>query len=129
MRKASICLLVLLCLIIGGSAQNRVPQWKVVKTGILLNGNTALSGTLFTPSQSGLYRITGYISSNTTGNSTINFFWTDINGRPTSYDLTGSGGGTPAAVVLPFFPKAGTPIEYDVFGSYNVAFTLEQLQQ
>ncbi len=129
MRKATICLLLLVCSL-AAFGQNE-PQWRVVKTGVLVKSNQTGFATLFTPQVSGLYRITGYISTNEGGQEFgVTFAWTDVSGFSAGSTLTATFG-NPAQIVLPFFPSAGTPATYFItgtVGTYNLAYTIEQLQ-
>jgi hypothetical protein len=135
MRKTTICSFILLCSIVS-LGQNQ-PQWKVVKSVILRNQASPISSTVvFTPKVPGFYRVSGYLSvaGQGSGHWGLYFNWTDLSG-----EFTGVGVGVDfdnqpnwiSLPPLPFVTSAGQPFTYNVPGSsgtYNVVFTIEQLQ-
>jgi hypothetical protein len=133
MRKASICLLVLLFSSLASFGQNE-PQWKVVQRVVLIDQtNTISQTTLFTPTKPGVYRLTGYISA--TGNGAewhLYLDWTDFAGSTQDIQMTATYGENIDEIgAYPFVPKVGVPFTYAVegiTGAYNIAFTIEQLQ-
>jgi hypothetical protein len=133
MRKTTIGLLLLLCSL-AAFGQNE-PQWKVVRHGILTDQTAPILSTpIFTPTKTGIYRMSAYISLNgfTISDWEMAIFWTDLGGSVQTYQASPEGG-TQRIETFMFIPKEGTPVEYYVSGNdptrpYNIAFTIEQLQ-
>jgi hypothetical protein len=132
MSKATIGLLVLLFSSLAAFGQNE-PQWKVVQHGMLFHQTAAIPFTpLFTPTKTGFYRMSVYISSNDINtNWQIDLLWTDFAGTTQKY--ASSPTGAPPLGSFMFVPRAGTQVSYQVIGNdpnvpYNIAFTIEQLQ-
>lgn len=132
MRKTTICLLLLLLCSLAAFGQAE-PQWKVVKHGILIHQAAGSSSALFTPTTTGLYRMSAYLSaSDTVSNWQVRLLWTDFGGLPQDYVQSFAAGAPPIGSFL-FVPKAGTPVIYIVEGNdptkpYNIAYTIEGLQ-
>jgi hypothetical protein len=130
MRKATICLFVLLCSMAAfGQAQ---PQWKVVGHGVLLQRTDSIPETvLFTPAKAGMYRMLAYLSTNVPGTGwQADFYWTDFAAGP-QVTVMSSGNEAIGETSFLFVPRAGTPVKYRVIGGngiYNVVFTIEQLE-
>jgi hypothetical protein len=144
MRKVMLCGLVLLCSCV--SFSQTVPQWKVVKAVFLRNRTAAIQETtLFTPTENGLYRLSGYMSaSNLQGIQ--NAFWsfilryTDLTQLESNSSMLvqGNGGVINTIDSHVFAVLKGTPISYEVIKSdnpppppdaeYTIAFTIEQLK-
>jgi hypothetical protein len=142
MRKATIGLLVVLCLMIGGSAQNRMPQWRVVDELSSIDQTTGTGSVIiFTPQKRGVYRLSTAISAiGPAGAGSWNLFfqWNDLNGYPAAASVSGVQnvwGANSEIGALVFSPKPGTQVRYiiepsgdTVNSSYSFAFTIEQLQ-
>jgi hypothetical protein len=143
MRRATLCLLLILCSVIVFAQQ---PQWRTVASVALFNQTQAIpSTTLLTPSEPGIYRLNIYFSGGggtaKFGTFTERLAATDITG----YKLGDSGNFTvfcgmnrawqwlpPVTISL----KPNTPLNYEVDSYavspdcvYNVAITVEQLTQ
>jgi len=128
MRKATMCLLMLLCSLPAFGQNQR--QWKVVRHRAVAGLTVKIPlTTLFTPTKPGFYRLCAYISS-TGGIKTwqLDWQWTDIAGTLLEGSIVG---GNPSQVVFLLVPKGGTPVVYSTEGqggSYNIVYTIEQLQ-
>jgi hypothetical protein len=136
MRKATMCLLVALCLW-GATSWQSQPQWRVVVVKQVTHTNTTFNNDpMFTPSKTGLYRLSGYCSvdGELSGEWNFEFGWTDFAGQTEtgSRDCTAIPQRQGTQVFI-FSPMIGTPVylsSSSVSGNatYNAAFTIEQLQ-
>jgi hypothetical protein len=134
MRKA-IVLLGLLLFASAAVAQTQ-PQWKVIQSVTLTKQTAEIPvTTLFTPTAEGFYRVSAYISAGgpTGGNWTLYFQWTDIMGGVPLYgaQVYFDDGSNFDSAMFTFVEKPGTPFTYytnGTAGSYNIAFTVEQLK-
>jgi hypothetical protein len=138
MRKATIGLLVVLCLWGATSWQNQ-PQWRVVRVLVLTNQTAGIPPTtVFTPTKAGLYRYSVYLSgTGQRGQWSLSINYNDLTGTPTSVGLeVGPFSNEVNALwanlpVAPFSAQPGTPVTFTTFGTaaaYNVGVTIEQLQ-
>jgi hypothetical protein len=139
-RKATIGMLVVLCLWGATSWQQSPPQWRVVLEYHVTGGTKQYSlFPIFTPQKSALYRVSGYCSAtgqfNTSGWAFL-FIWHDLGGGTDSASV-GCTAGSPGPLqsnVTIFSPQAGVPVVLsanssgDMSSTYNVAYTIEQLQ-
>src|ERR1700683_3471144 len=85
MRKATIGLLVTLCLWGATSWQNQ-PQWRVVMEQHMIGGTVAQNNVpIFTPEKNSVYRLSATCSSlGTNGSWNFLFIWNDLPGNPAS---------------------------------------------
>lgn len=108
------------------------PQWTVVYSQVLTDQTTSIPDTvIFNVTQSGQYRLTPYFSGNDGSARLALFRWIDVNGQAQKLFLTEQGQGEPLNPVLMILPKVGTTVRYSVSsitGSFNIAYTVEQLQ-
>lgn len=130
MRKATMYLFVVLCSLAAFGQDQR--QWKVVQHGFLFNQTAQISPTiLFTPTKVGVYRWSAYISeSGQNAGWEVDVTWTDVSVNFEKFTLSPFNSVSQVSGFM-FVPKAGTPVYYSVAGSggtYNIAFTIEQLQ-
>jgi hypothetical protein len=129
MRKTiAICLFLVLCCVSGvGQTQ---PQWAVVYSVALFNQTTPILPTnAFTAADNGVYRFSGVMSASNVQsfNQHLRLQWKSLAGYYSDVEL---GPGTSQTTYI-FMPAAGTPVTYLVGGGggvYNIAFTIEQLQ-
>jgi hypothetical protein len=122
----------------------------IVAKGKLVNQTAPIPiTTIFTPSQTGLYRLSLYMT--TTKRAPLqawnfNLFWTDDAGAETDYVLIAQGGSPPYAYgtnpyygtwpgqVITFEAVAGTPVNYSVIqtgpgdSAYSEYYVVEQLE-
>jgi hypothetical protein len=140
MYKAALGLLVTFCSAIA-FGQTAAPQWRVIRHVVLYQQTEPIpQTTLLTPTESGIYRVTVYLSGGGgtgTGRWLESLSGSDITGLPFSPgNLNVLCGellvqGTPPVVVS---LKPQVPLTYQVEGSgaptcqYNLAITLEQLR-
>lgn len=143
MRSLAICLILILEACAAAVGQNPVPQWKVVQAISVLQNAPIPPTTIFTPTQPGSYRLSGYLSLKPENNETefvnANFYWTDA-----SHHLAGASMQVPVGcskcplwtsmVPVMFKPLPGVPVNYYTTvtgvgtGQYDLVFTIEQLQ-
>ncbi len=134
MRKATICLLVVLCLW-GATSWRGQPQWRVVQYVALTAQTAPISQTtIFTPTERGVYRLTAYLSA---GGNQANwewlFNWNDLDGGSFQTGLDSSDGPSELGAMV-FAPQPGIPVTYattakpQLHGGYDLLFTIEQLQ-
>jgi hypothetical protein len=149
MRKPTICLFLILCSL--AAFGQKQPQWKVVKHLIRTNQLSQIPETaIFTPTKPGLYRLSAYLSVADALYVVRNlqFNWTDAAGEPANVSINATNSKCSATYCsfsninsYVFIPQAGIPVSYLVYsegnlaipflppGSYNIAFTIEQLQK
>src|SRR5262249_574496 len=135
MRKAAMCLLAALCLW-GATSWQYQPQWRVGQSVVLRNQTSQIPSTvLFTPEKLGLYRVSPYIEANGpgSGNWTLTWKWFDVSGIMLSSGIEADfDNGTNVSSMAPSpFSFNVAPFSYSITGiggTYNVAFTIEQLQ-
>jgi len=136
MHKLTLGALILLCLWEATSWQ-RQPQWRVVVEQHMTHVNTIFKNNLvFTPSKTGLYRMSAYCSVDGTQGSQWNFefSWTDFAGQLDTKTVScGSLEDGQGTFVFVFSPIVGTPVYLSSNSqngepTYNGAFTIEQLQ-
>ena len=124
-----------------------LPSPVIVARASLVNHTAALpQTTIFTPTQTGVYRVSAYIAMTTassTGFWTFEFCWTDEGGTNLAQMLNLDSTRVPAYGTDPsgnpvgsftFRAIAGQPVSYDVTdggtgagGTYEVFFTIERL--
>ena len=125
-RIAAICLFLVFCCVSGvGQSQ---PQWVIVYSVVLFGQASLIPRTIaFTPSEeNSVYRLSAVMSGSPGADEGFLMDWGKIDGSSGGISL---GVGTQGTWL--FTPKAGTPVAYLVVGhqgSYNLAFTIEQLQ-
>jgi hypothetical protein len=129
MRKTTvICSLILVCSLLAfGQGQS---QWVIAYSQVLTDQTTPIQETvIFTPTQSGVYRLGAYFSRSGPGTQDAFWRWIDITGHAQTLQFTVSSGSEENGAYL-IFPKAGTPVTYGVggTGTYNLAYIIEQLQ-
>ena len=140
MKRHLLGLLILTGLSLGASAQTCSPFPCVVTTATLTGQGAPLPPTaIFTPPDSGVFRISTYLSAthpiNTAGTWTLYLAWTDdIGGRsaPTVAQTTSSNANTATFVVQAI---GGKPVFYRTTAAggwkgttYNVYIVVEQLE-
>ena len=138
MRKATLCLVVLLCSL--AAYGQKQPQWRVVKSVSLFDQSEPIPNTiLFTPSTFGVYRLSGYMAgTNLQSGTALEFFmsWTDASGSPESSSMVVQNQ-IPSETINPtvFTVHPGTPVVYDVEAApppvgytYILVLTVEKLQ-
>ena len=110
-----------------------MPEAKIVKTLVLLNETSAPPSSpvvLYTPPDSGLFRVTGYVEGDGANTVIVNFL--DDSGNPVAAYLT-FGATFPPGPCLTCRQKAGQPITFQVedAGSpynFSVYIILEKLE-
>jgi hypothetical protein len=117
MRKAVICLLVLLCSF--AAYGQKQPQWKVVQEVTLFNQDSPISQTvLFVPDAAGRYRYTAYISANGAPQNVgwdLDLSWTDLTGLAGGVVIgayLNAGASSQQLGTYAFTPKSGTPVSF-----------------
>jgi hypothetical protein len=141
MRNTAICLSVILGSWVAALGQNPVPQWKVVQAVSLTQNTSVPTTTIFTPTESGVYRLSAYMSikpdNQTDAGIVGEFAWTD-----TSHQAAAVPFGLPegdnslffSVVPTMFRPLVGIPVTYFLnstvsgTGQYNLVFTIEKLE-
>lgn len=118
---------------------------QVVAKGKVLNQTAAIPvTTIFTPTQTGLYRFSAYstgpVNTTASGYWNINLNWTDDFGPQNDEELLQNAGGGygsvgwPSGSVGTFEAVAGQPVTYSVTlsgsggGSYSLYYTIERLE-
>jgi hypothetical protein len=132
MRKTlAVCLLLVFCCLTftppNAAAQSQ-PQWVVVTSVVLFDQTGPIAPTTaFTPAQNGMYRLSCVMTGSPEADQVFRLNFQLVSGR--HFNLSCQPGGIP--LVYLFLPAAGTPVVYQVTGSkgtYNIGFTIEQLQ-
>jgi len=143
MRNTAICLIVILGSWITAQGQNPVPQWRVVQAVSMLQNAPIPTTTIFTPTQPGTYRLSGYMSLKPENNETefvnAEFYWTDASHHVASGTMQVPVGCSDcplwtSMVPIMFKPLPGVPVNFYTTvtgvgtGQYDLVFTIEQLE-
>ena len=134
MRKATICLAMLLCSLAANGQQQ--PQWKVVQSIVLLKQTAPIPvTTLFTPTAPGMFRVSAEITpTNSSGTWFVSVLWKDQLRPNQVYSCYNScDGGYPEFLSTTMMVSKDSPIQYyaspwNEVGGYNLFIVLEQLE-
>ncbi len=156
-KTLCVAVLLLVTLVLAGSQSTAVPAAtfnspQIVAKGKLSNQTTPFpTTTIFTPTQTGMYRLSVYATISTSDPNShtawiYNLGWTDDAGAQSEGGLLYGNGATSGqfqygsfqalgGTVLPFEAKAGTPITHSMSQSgppdssaYTLYYTLERLE-
>jgi len=110
----------------------------VAKVAVTGSTNVIPQTAVFTPSETGLYRLSGYMETSVpygqgNGSYNVSFYWTDgehVQGVALGVQsMLG-----PAQINQTFIARAGTPVLYSTYtsftptGNYDLFFTIEKLE-
>jgi hypothetical protein len=139
MRKAAICLLLLMCSL--AAHGQKQPQWRVIQSVVLKDQTEPIPPTtLFTPQAEGVYRMSGLMSATPMQSGKVldfYFSWTDVSGQDGEINMrVGNQFLLQSTNTTVFSVRPNTPVIYRVQASspppvdykYTLIFTIEQLQ-